>query len=365
MQANSAELFEFARLLLESAMHTFTVKEDGTIYNTATEQPVTLTVSGVSKQLALFTPQNQADKLVIIPFKDCFTADKARNWYYSAIREGLVQMVYGLLEQVIQHSVDGKTKLECVDLTNGLKPAPDSKLLDELHKLPADLFLQLKWNKSTKTYTAHSVLLEDTERIKKDYAANKLRKSSWDSLQELTRRLLGLEVKEDLPKKVVATNLAAPETEAMVTMFMDLYGKLGPRVQHYYGLPLELARLQELFPKLSDFIQASRFLTTVSATPETPAPASNYTPVFAQAVAQPSANALQAVTPPMPVTAMLGGMPLTAQPQLTVQPAMVQQPTLGLQPVTSLLQQPMMPQPMQPYGTLPPLPSMFQQPLFS
>ena len=106
MQANSAELFEFARLLLESAMHTFTVKEDGTIYNTATEQPVTLTVSGVSKQLALFTPQNQADKLVIIPFKDCFTADKARNWYYSAIREGLVQMVYGLLEQVIQHSVD-------------------------------------------------------------------------------------------------------------------------------------------------------------------------------------------------------------------------------------------------------------------
>ena len=87
--------------------------------------------------------------------------------------------------------------------------------------------------------------------------------------------------------------------------------------------------------------------------------------MFAQAVAQPSANALQAVTPPMPVTAMLGGMPLTAQPQLTVQPAMVQQPTLGLQPVTSLLQPPMMPQPMQPYGALPPLPSMFQQPLFS
>lgn len=364
MQANSAELFEFAKLLLESAMHTFTVKDDGTIVTTATDQPVTLNAGGVTKQLALFTPQNQADKLVIIPFKDCFTADKARNWYYSAIREGLVQMVYGLLEQVIQHSIEGKTKLECVDLTNGLKQTPDTKLLDELHKLPADLFLQLKWNKSTKTYTAHSAILESIDRIKKDYAANKLRKSSWDSLQQLTKALLCLSVGESTPKSVVATNLSAPETEAMVTMFMDLYDRLSPRIQHYYELTIELTRMQELFPKLNDFIQASRFLTTVSATPETPAPASNYTPVFAPAMPQPSANTLQAVTPPTPVTAMLGGMPLPVQPQLAAQPAMVQQPTLGLQPVTSLLQQPTMPQPMQQFGALPPLPPMFQRPLF-
>lgn len=247
----------------------YAVDEEGNVFIKDTNEPLTITVAKTSRPIVLFKEGMKIppEAMILNPYKETVGICRPREWFFDNIEQAIGAMAKMLIHTLVSDVVNKRSDCNGAALVHSIASKITEKTYTEIDGLPINAFIQVFYNKKTKTATAHSDIKDET--FKKDY---KVLASTYTVIRELFDAIFGRDFDYEYEAKI----MPIAETDAKLHVYIALLTAMDPYLEGICDRNIESNVLNEHLDRLEDYSKAYKYVsstvTTAVDAQDTPSP---------------------------------------------------------------------------------------------